>query len=424
MKKSFYLNSEIVVIGLGYVGLPLAVKLSSSFKVIGYDKLVNRIKDLKQGKDLTNEVKAQKLNNNINLTFTNNKKDILRKNIYIVTVPTPVKQNNKPDLSFLRQASRLVGESMNKFGIVIFESTVYPGVTEKICGAIIEKVSGFKLNKSFFLGYSPERINPGDKKHTIEKIVKVVSGSNEEVTKIIGNIYESIISKGVHYSKNIKTAEMAKAIENAQRDINIAFINEVAMICKKLDISVYDVLEAAKTKWNFLPFQPGLVGGHCIGVDPYYLAHVAKTLDYDAKLILSGRLINDEMTNAIYQIIKKDISSEDRILQIGVTFKENVPDIRNSKSAELANLFISSGHNIDIYDPIAKKQEVKDIYGLDLAIPSGYYDYVLLAVAHDSLVIDFNEKISKFLKNNSVIFDIKGALKNMSFKKKVIYKTL
>ena len=196
------------------------------------------------------------------------------------------------------------------------------------------------------------------------------------------------------------------------------------MICKKLDISVYDVLEAAKTKWNFLPFQPGLVGGHCIGVDPYYLAHVAKTLDYDAKLILSGRLINDEMTNSIYKIIKKDISSEDRILQIGVTFKENVPDIRNSKSAELANLFISSGHNIDIYDPIAKKQEVKDIYGLDLAIPSGYYDYVLLAVAHDSLVIDFNEKISKFLKNNSVIFDIKGALKNMSFKKKVIYKTL
>ena len=424
MKKSFYLNSEIVVIGLGYVGLPLAVKLSESFKVIGYDKSIKRIKGLKKGFDFTKEISSRKLNNNKNLIFTSNPIDIYKKNTYIVTVPTPVKKNNKPDLSFLKQACRLVGKSINRFGIAIFESTVYPGVTETICGSIIEKNSKLKFNKGFYLGYSPERINPGDKKHTIENITKIVSGSNQEVTKIIGNIYESIIDKGVHYTSNIRIAEMAKAIENAQRDINIAFINEVAMICSKLNISVYDVLEAAKTKWNFLSFQPGLVGGHCIGVDPYYLAHAARNLGYDAKLILAGRLLNDQMAKDIYKLIKKDISKNDRILQIGVTFKENVTDIRNSKAVELAKFLIKDGHDIELYDPVAQEQEVSETYGLKLVNPSGHYDYVLLAVAHEELVKDFNKKIFKFLKNNSVLFDIKGALKNRSFKKNVIYKSL
>ena len=348
MKKSFYLDSEIVVIGLGYVGFPLAIKLSSVFKVIGFDISSNRINELKEGKDLTREISIEKLKKIKNLRLTSTPKDIFKKNIYIITVPTPLKKNNVPDLSFLEKACRIVGKSINKYGIAIFESTVYPGVTEKICGSIIEEESNLKLNKGFFLGYSPERINPGDKKHTIEKIIKVVSGSNKEITKIIGKIYESIIHKGVYYAQSIKIAEMAKAIENAQRDINIAFVNEVAMLCQHLDISVYDVLEAACTKWNFLPFQPGLVGGHCIGVDPYYLAHLAKGLGYDTKLILAGRHLNDEMTNLMFSIIKKDISLKDRILQIGVTFKENVSDIRNSQAAELANFFTNSGYNLDL----------------------------------------------------------------------------
>ena len=424
MNKSVYLDSEIVVIGLGYVGFPLATKLSSVFKVIGFDISSNRINELKEGKDLTREISIEKFKKIKNLRLTSNPEDIFKKNIYIVTVPTPLKKNNVPDLSFLKEACRLVGKNINKYGIAIFESTVYPGVTEKICGSIIEEESNLKLNKGFFLGYSPERINPGDKKHTIEKITKVVSGSNKEITKIIGKIYESIIHKGVHYAQSIKIAEMAKAIENAQRDINIAFVNEVAMLCQHLDISVYDVLEAACTKWNFLPFQPGLVGGHCIGVDPYYLAHLAKGLGYDTKLILAGRHLNDEMTDLIFSIIKKDISLKDRILQIGVTFKENVPDIRNSKAAELANFFINSGYNLDLYDPVAQQEEVLKIYGLKLTKPVGHYDYIIFAVPHEPLVSNFNQEISKYYKNTSIIFDIKGVLKNKTLKKNIIYKSL
>ena len=295
MNKSVYLESEIVVIGLGYVGFPLAIKLSSVFKVIGFDISSNRINELKEGIDLTREISKEKFKKIKNLKLTSTPEDIFKKNIYIITVPTPLKKNNVPDLSFLKEACRLVGKNINKYGIAIFESTVYPGVTEKICGSIIEEESNLKLNKGFFLGYSPERINPGDKKHTIEKITKVVAGSNKEITKIIGKIYESIIHKGVHYAQSIKIAEMAKAIENAQRDINIAFINEVAMLCQHLDISVYDVLEAACTKWNFLPFKPGLVGGHCIGVDPYYLTFKAQKLGYKSKIILAGRKLNSKM---------------------------------------------------------------------------------------------------------------------------------
>ena len=419
-----YLNKEIVVIGLGYVGLPLVVRLSSNFDVIGYDISQKRVRELLSYVDKNMEFTKEDLKKISRLKFTSNEKDIRGKLIYIVAVPTPVDKENIPDLAYLKNACEIVGRNLIEGAIIIFESTVYPGVTEEFCAPIIAKKSDMKLNSNFFVGYSPERINPGDKEHSFEKITKVVSGSNKKITKVIGNIYGSVIEVGIFYAKSIKVAEAAKAIENAQRDINIAFINEVAMLCQHLDISVYDVLEAACTKWNFLPFQPGLVGGHCVGVDPYYLAHLAKGLGYNTKLILAGRHINDEMTDLIFRIIKKDISLKDRILQIGVTFKENVPDIRNSKAAELANFFINSGYNLDLYDPVAQQEEVVKIYGLKLTKPVGYYDYIILAVPHESLVSNFNQEISKYYKNTSIIFDIKGVLKNKSLKKNIIYKSL
>jgi UDP-N-acetyl-D-glucosamine/UDP-N-acetyl-D-galactosamine dehydrogenase len=418
-----YLNKDIVVIGLGYVGLPLAVKLSSVFNVIGYDISQNRINDLKNYYDSTKEISKSELKKAKNLIVTFDKNLINKKYLYIITVPTPVKSNNLPDLSLLKNACKLVGKRINKNAIIIFESTVYPGVTEKVCAPIIAKESSFKLNNTFYLGYSPERINPGDIKHSVEKIIKVVAGSNAEITKVIGNIYNSIIKAGVFYAKSIEVAETAKAIENAQRDINIAFVNEIALLCQKLNISVYDVLDAAKTKWNFLPFQPGLVGGHCIGVDPYYLAHIAKKLGAKADIILSGRRLNDKMTSIVFNEIEKQISLNDRILQIGISFKENVPDIRNSKAAELAKAFIDKNYNIHVYDSIVNSNEVNKNFGIKLSKLAGRYDVIIIAVSHKFLS---NKSIDllKYIKTSTKIFDISGKYKNMFSAKSIKYWSL
>ena len=406
-----YLKKNIVVIGLGYVGLPLAVNLSNAFNVIGYDISDKRVKELKLFNDSTKEVSKNKLLKAKRLRVTSSIKDIEKNQIYIVTVPTPVNKDKLPDLSFLKKACKMVGRIMKKNSIIIFESTVYPGVTEKICSPIIAKNSGYELNKSFFLGYSPERINPGDKKHSVDKIIKVVSGSNEATASIVGKIYKNIIKAGVFYATSIEVAETAKAIENAQRDINIAFINEIALLCKKLNISIYDVLDAAKTKWNFLPFYPGLVGGHCIGVDPYYLAHIAKKLDVDTEVILSGRRLNDNMTEIIYNMIQKNISKNSRVLQIGISFKENVPDIRNSKAAELAKIFIKNKYNIEIYDPIVNKEDVEENYNIKLSEIFGQYDSVIIAVSHNFL--RNNKNITNCIKEKANIFDITGKYKTL-----------
>ena len=299
-----YMKKEIVVIGLGYVGLPLAINLSKNYNIIGFDIDIERVNDLKNN-DRTKEVSSNALRSASNLSFTNDLNGILKKYIYIITVPTPVNKKKLPNLKYVKEACKIVGKSMAKKAIVIFESTVYPGVTEGICAPILSHQSGYKLNNGFYLGYSPERINPGDKDHSVDKIVKVVSGSDKNITKVIGNIYKTIIKAGIFYAKSIEVAETAKAIENAQRDINIAFINEISLLCQKIGISVYDVLDAAKTKWNFLPFYPGLVGGHCIGVDPYYLAHIAKKLGADTNVILAGRNLNDSMTKIVFKNMRK-----------------------------------------------------------------------------------------------------------------------
>jgi len=417
-----YLKEDIVVVGLGYVGLPLAVQLANAFGVIGFDISDKRTKELREFNDSTQEVSSIKLKKAKRLKVSSRLEDIENKFIYIITVPTPVNKNNLPDLSLLKKACKLVGNIMAKDAIVIFESTVYPGVTEKICSPILSKYSGYHLNKTYFVGYSPERINPGDKKHSLDKIVKVVSGSNEATTNIIGKIYKTIIKAGVFYAKNIKVAETAKAIENAQRDINIAFVNEIALLCQKLNISVYDVLDAAKTKWNFLPFHPGLVGGHCIGVDPYYLAHIAKKLGADTDVILSGRRLNDKMTNIIYKKISKNISLNARVLQIGISFKENVPDIRNSKAAELAKIFLGNNYKIEVYDPIVNQNDVYNNYGIQLSKPSGKYDSIIIAVPHDFL--NKQNNLKSFVKKSTIIFDITGKYRNIFSKEKFKYWSL
>ena len=410
-----YMNKEIVIVGLGYVGLPLGINLAKNFDVIGYDVSLDRINELNNFNDKTKEVTKKSLKEAKRLKLTNELKKVAEKYIYIITVPTPVNAKKLPDLNFIKKACHDVGKIMAKDAIVIFESTVYPGVTEKICGPIISKESGFELNKNFYLGYSPERINPGDKKHSVEKIVKVVSGSNKNITKVIGNIYKSIIKAGIFYAKSIEVAETAKAIENAQRDINIAFINEIALLCQKLNISVYDVLDAAKTKWNFLPFTPGLVGGHCIGVDPYYLAHVAKKVGANADIILSGRRLNDQMTNIVYSKIKDQLKINSSILQIGVSFKENVPDIRNSKAAELAKKFINKNYNIEVYDSVVDPEEVHNIYNIKLSIPKNKYDCIIIAVPHK--FIENNKKnILKHTKKSTIIFDITGKYRSFFLK--------
>ena len=416
-------NNKIAVIGLGYVGLPLARLFATKFAVVGYDISQKRIHELQSGNDSTLEVESTllksvlKKNNNseIGLYCSNLQNDIANSNIFIVTVPTPVDSNNKPNMKSLFLASKIVGEVIKKDDIVIYESTVYPGATEEDCIPIIEKTSGLKYNTDFFAGYSPERINPGDKEHTIEKILKITSGSTPEIAKKINILYKSVITAGTYLAPSIKVAEAAKVIENSQRDINIAFVNELSKIFKLMNIDTYAVLEAASTKWNFLPFKPGLVGGHCIGVDPYYLAQKAQEVGYHPEIILAGRRVNDSMGQYVASDIIKLMAQNDillndaKILNLGITFKENCPDVRNTKAVDVINQLKSYGTQVTIYDPWANPDEVMLQYGLKTCrtIPNETFDAIVLTVAHNEFL---NIDLTALLNTNGILYDVKGVL--------------
>lgn len=405
---------KIGIIGLGYVGLPLAVEFGKIIDVLGFDINRERINELKKGHDRTLECSPAELAASPRLTYSFESHDLKSVNYFIITVPTPVDQFKKPDLSPLISASKTVGSALKKGDIVIYESTVYPGCTEEVCVPVLEKISGLKFNIDFFCGYSPERINPGDKLHRVSTIKKVTSGSTPEIAIKVDNLYKTIITAGTHLASSIKVAEAAKVIENSQRDINIAFVNELSMIFDRMGIDTHEVLEAAGTKWNFLPFKPGLVGGHCIGVDPYYLTYKAESLGHHCEVILSGRKTNDNMgvhiANKVIKLmaIKKLPIHQADILILGVTFKENCPDIRNSKVADVVNELKSFGTNIDIYDPHANAEEVHHEYGFNL-IPSlsKKYHAIVLAVSHD----EFKTLPWGIIKSDStVLFDVKGFL--------------
>jgi len=405
----------IAVIGLGYVGLPLAVAFAKQQKkVVGFDINTSRIEELKQFRDHTLEVSESDLKTVKTLTFSNTVDHLKAATIYIITVPTPITKNKTPDLRPLEQASMLVGSVLKKGDIVIYESTVFPGCTEEICVPILEQHSGLVFNTNFYCGYSPERINPGDKKHKITNIIKVTSGSTPEIATIIDNLYQEIITAGTHKVSSIKVAEAAKVIENTQRDINIAFINELSIIFDKLKIDTTEVLEAAGTKWNFLKFTPGLVGGHCIGVDPYYLTHKAEAIGYHPQVILAGRRINANMglfvANKLIKLLVKgthDIKNS-KVLVLGITFKENCPDIRNSGVIGVINELQEFGLTVDVYDTFANATEVKKAYDIDLIQKiTKNYQAILLAVKHDAFIKLNWEQLSK---NNTVIFDLKSVL--------------
>ena len=402
---------KIVVVGLGYVGLPLAVQLAKHFECLGLDSNAARIAELKDGHDRTGEVDAASLAA-CGLVLTSDAQDCRAADLYIVTVPTPIDSDNRPDLSTVRSATRTVAALIDpaKTPTIVYESTVYPGVTEDICGPMIEELSGLTRGRDFFLGYSPERINPGDREHTVDKIMKVLAGENDEITELLATVYGKVTSGGVFRAKSIRAAEAAKVIENAQRDINIAFINEVTKIFSALDISVWDVLDAARTKWNFLPFEPGLVGGHCIGVDPYYLSHRAQELGIDPQVVLSGRAINDGMAqwmaDGIHAALDKPGAD---ILILGLTFKENVPDLRNSKVIDLVRALRAHGHRVAVHDPHADPAEAQHEYGLDLApLPTGAaYDCVIGAVRHDPIKALGAAQLSAMLRPDGLVADLK-----------------
>ncbi len=413
------MHKKVAILGLGYVGLPLAVALAKKgHEVFGYDIHQRRIDELRRNYDRTLEVDEASLDK-YPLHFLDTVKDMAVADIFIITVPTPIDDQNKPDITALQEASKTVGSLLkNTQGkIVIFESTVYPGLTENICGKIIEENSGLVSGKDFFLAYAPERMNPGDKKHHLKNITKVVAAQTEKVAKEIAQLYGQLNNHNVFIAKNIPTAEAAKVIENAQRDINIAFMNEVTMIFNEMDISIYDVLDAAQTKWNFLPFTPGLVGGHCIGVDPYYLAQCAKNLGYNPDVILAGRRINNNMSHFIVQEIKKKLKTSSEktssILILGVTFKENVPDMRNSKVQDLILLLKEAGHDIAIVDPLACPEKTKSCMNISLlkkieGLKGKTYDAVVLAVSHDDFKAISITDLKGLLKENGQVFDIKG----------------
>jgi len=409
---------KIVIIGLGYVGLPLAVEFGKKFDTIGFDVNQARIDELKNGFDRTLEVSEAGLASADKLGYSCSLDDIRGADYYIVTVPTPIDKHKQPDLTPLYKASETVGSVIKPGATVIYESTVFPGCTEEECVPILEKVSGLKYNKDFFCGYSPERINPGDKKHTVAKILKVTSGSTPEIAKQVDELYKTVITAGTYSASCIKVAEAAKVIENSQRDINIAFVNELAIIFGKLGIDTHEVLEAAGTKWNFLPFKPGLVGGHCIGVDPYYLTHKAEEIGYHPQIILAGRRLNDNMGKYVAgEVVKLMIKKEHRVagakvLVLGITFKENCPDIRNSRAIDVIDELKEYGCEVDVCDPWADKDEVKHEYGLDLITtidnqPSNNYDAVVLAVSHDKFR-DIN--IDSYIADDKVVYDIKNFL--------------
>ncbi len=408
-------DSSIAIVGLGYVGLPLAVEFGRKRKVIGFDINETRIQELKQGIDKTLETTNQELRDAIHLSYTSLLEDLRHCKIFIVTVPTPIDKEKKPDLVPLERATEAIGSILKKGDIVIYESTVYPGATEEICVPILEEKSSLSFNKDFYCGYSPERINPGDKEHRITTIKKVTSGSTPEIANKVDDLYQEIITEGTYKASSIKVAEAAKVIENTQRDVNIALINELSLIFNKLDIDTESVLKAAGTKWNFLPFRPGLVGGHCIGVDPYYLTHKALEIGYNPEMILAGRKINDSMGFFIADqvsklMVRKGIEVTDaNILIMGLAFKENCPDIRNTRVVDLVNEFKGSNCNIDVYDPCVNKDDANDEYNIKLIEQpiKGKYDAIVLAVAHD-IFKDFSiEQIKDFGKDNYVLYDIK-----------------
>ena len=420
-------NIKISVIGLGYVGLPLAVEFGKKFPTVGFDINEQRVAELNNGEDKTLEVEDEYLqtvlvNHNtalaeqgLGLTCTTSLEATADSNVYIITVPTPTDKHNRPVLTPLYKASESVGKVLKKGDVVIYESTVYPGVTEDECVPVLENSSGLKYNEDFFCGYSPERINPGDKLHTVTKILKVTSGSTPEIGKFVDDLYKEVIVAGTHLAPTIKVAEAAKVIENSQRDINIAFVNELSKIFNRMEIDTYDVLEAAGTKWNFLNFKPGLVGGHCIGVDPYYLAQKAQEVGYHPEIILAGRRLNDGMgqyvaDQFVKRMVHKNIRVKDaRVLQLGITFKENCPDIRNTRAIDIVRELEEFSIQVDVYDPWADKEEVKHEYGLDLINELSFdaYDGIVLAVAHKEFE---NMNLRGSCAENSIIFDVKGVL--------------
>jgi UDP-N-acetyl-D-galactosamine dehydrogenase len=410
---------KIAIIGLGYVGLPLAVEFGKIYQTIGFDTNINRIEELKHGKDITNELTIKELKNSEYLKFTTDIEVIKHCNIYIVTVPTPIDELNNPNLGPMIKASNSIGNILKPNDIVIYESTVYPGATEEVCVPILESVSGLKYNKDFFCGYSPERINPGDREHNITTIKKITSGSNHETAEKIDLLYNSIIKAGTHKAESIKIAEAAKVIENTQRDINIALINELSVIFNKLDIDTEAVLDAAGTKWNFLPFKPGLVGGHCIGVDPYYLTHKSIEVGYHPEIILAGRRLNDGMASYVSNQVKdlmtdKEIHmSNANVLVMGLTFKENCPDMRNSKVIHMINDFQQFGFNVDVFDPWVNKEVAIKDYGIEVILNpvEGKYDAVVMAVDHKEFRKMSLDEIKKYCKDNHVLYDVKYIFK-------------
>ncbi|APG59262.1 nucleotide sugar dehydrogenase [Christiangramia salexigens] len=421
---------KIAVIGLGYVGLPLARLFATKYSVVGFDINQARIDELMSGTDSTLEVDDELLQSVLKnssdesngLYCSSELKEIENCNYYIITVPTPVDKNNRPDLTPLYKSSETVAKVLKNGDVVVYESTVYPGVTEDECVPVLEKISGLKFNSDFYVGYSPERINPGDKEHTVEKILKVTAGSTPEIGEKVNELYSSIITAGTHLAPTIKVAEAAKVIENSQRDINIAFVNELAKIFNMMGIDTQDVLEAAGTKWNFLPFKPGLVGGHCIGVDPYYLAQKAQEIGYHPEIILAGRRMNDSMgqyvaSEVVKLMLQKDLKVKGaKILVLGITFKENCPDVRNTKVVDVIKNLREYGVDLTIFDPLANPAEVKHEYSLDTinTVPNEKFDAIVLTVAHKEFL---NMELDTFKNNGAVVYDVKGVLGNKCDKK-------
>jgi len=412
-------NLQIAVVGLGYVGLPLAVEFGKRYRTVGFDIKPDRIRELRAGRDSTLEVEPAELKSAEHLGFTGDLKDLRRCRVFIVTVPTPIDEYKRPDLTPLIKSSESVGKVLKKGDVVVYESTVYPGCTEEICVPILEKVSGLKFNRDFFAGYSPERINPGDKQHRLPSIKKVTSGSTPEVATFVNEIYGSIITAGTHKASSIRVAEAAKVIENTQRDVNIALINELALIFNRLGIDTEEVLLAAGTKWNFLPFRPGLVGGHCIGVDPYYLTHKAQAVGYHPEMILAGRRLNDNMALYVAGEVVKLMNSKrihvngSRVLVLGLTFKENCPDIRNSKVVDVVREFDKYGAKVDVYDPWASSEESFHEYGIRTVskLVPGRYDAAVLAVGHDQFRALGIKGVRRLCRKTHVVYDIKHLFK-------------